>query len=75
MDGPGRILTVHVDPAVRVLRAAHREDVVGAVIVVQGQADLLQVVGALGPPSGLAGGLDGGQEQADQDRDDRDHDE
>ena len=42
-------------------------------VVVQGQADLLQVVDALRPPGRLAGGLDGGQQQRDQDRDDRDH--
>ena len=44
-----------------------REGVVRGQVVVQGQADLLQVVRALGPPGGLAGRLDGGQEQADQD--------
>ena len=30
-----------------------------------GEPDLLEVVGALGPPGGLAGGLDGGQQQCD----------
>ena len=48
------------------------ERVVGVVVAVQGQADLLQVVDALGPPRRLACGLDGGQEQGDQDADDRD---
>ena len=38
-----------------------------------GQGELLQVVGALGTAGRLAGGLDGGQQQGDQDRDDRDH--
>ena len=48
-------------------------DAVGALVVVDGQADLLQVVLALHAGGGLADLLDGGQEQADQDRDDRDH--
>ena len=38
----------------------------------QGQADLLQVVGALDAPGRLACGLDGRQKQCDQDRDDGD---
>ena len=45
------------------------------VVVVQGEAHLLQVVDALAPPGRLAGRLDGGQQQGDQDRDDRDHDQ
>ncbi len=44
-------------------------------VIVHGQADLLQVVRALGTPGGFPGRLDGGQEQRDQDRDDGDHDE
>ena len=36
-------------------------------------AELLQVVRALGPTGRLAGRLDGGQQEGDQDRDDRDH--
>ena len=55
--------------------AAHGEDVVDRVVVVQGQADLLEVVDALGPPGGLAGRLHGGQEQGDQDGDDGDDDQ
>src|SRR5205814_414608 len=54
---------------------AVRERLVGVVVVVQGQADLLQVVLALGPHGGVADLLDGRQEQADQDGDDRDDDE
>ena len=42
-------------------------------VVVDGQADLLEVVDALRPPGRLAGRLHGGQQQGDQDRDDRDH--
>ena len=50
------------------LEIAGRQGPVGVLVVVQGQADLLEVVGALDPPRGLAGRLDGGQEQGDQDR-------
>ena len=50
-----------------------RERAVGVVVVVQGQADLLEVVDALGAAGGLAGRLHGRQQQADQDGDDRDH--
>ena len=45
----------------------------GRVVVVDGQAELLEVVDALRPPGRLARRLDGGQQQGDQDRDDRDH--
>src|SRR5207244_13345708 len=48
---------------------------VGTVEVGQGQADLLEVVLALRAGGCLANLLDGRQEQADQDRDDGDHDE
>jgi len=47
----------------------------GAVIAVQGEAGLLEVVGALHARCGLAHFLDGGQQQADEDGDDRDDDE
>ena len=47
----------------------------GALVVVQGQADLLQVVRALGAAGRLAGRLHGGQQQGDQDGDDGDHDQ
>src|SRR5262249_12074145 len=48
----------------------------GAVVVgVQGDADLLEVVLALGAGGGFADLLDGGQQQADQDGDDGDHDQ
>ena len=52
---------------------AHREDAVGRLVIGHGQAQLLQVVGALGAAGGLAGRLDRRQEQGDQDRDDGDH--
>jgi len=41
---------------------------------VQGQSDLLEVVDALGATRGLAGSLDRGQKQGDQDGNDRDDD-
>jgi hypothetical protein len=43
------------------------------VVQVERDADLVQVVGAADPAGGGADLLDGGEEQADQDRDDRDH--
>ena len=46
-----------------------------AVIVVRGQDNLLEVVLALEAVGGLAHLLDGGQEQADEHRDDRDDDQ
>ena len=51
---------------------ADREAVQGRVVVVQGDADLLEVVGALGPAGRLAGRLDGRQQQGDQHADDGD---
>ena len=44
-------------------------------IVVQGQADLFQMVFALNFSSGFSRSLNGRQKQGDQRRDDRDHDE
>src|SRR5512147_203757 len=40
--------------------------------VVDGEPQLLEVVGALHPPCGLAGGLDRGEQQCDEDADDGD---
>src|SRR5262249_4101325 len=51
----------------------HRERVLLFVVTVQGDAHLLEVVGALAPPRRLAGCLDGGEQQGDQDGDDRDY--
>ena len=48
------------------------EDAHGALVVVQGEADLLEVVDALGTPGRLARRLHGGQQQGDQHGDDRD---
>src|SRR5262249_17060048 len=53
--------------------AAGRELLVGAVVVVQGQADLLEVVLALEPGGGRSDLLDGGEQQRDQARYDRNH--
>src|SRR5262249_50739244 len=56
-----------------VVTAGERVD--GRDVVVDGQADLLQVVDALHPAGGLACGLHGGQQQPDQDGDDGDDDQ
>ena len=53
--------------------AAAGEVAEGAVVVVEGEADLLEVVGALQARGRIADLLDGGQQQADQDGDDGDH--
>jgi hypothetical protein len=42
-------------------------------VVVQREAELLEVVGALDAAGRLSGGLDGRQQQRNQDGDDRDH--
>ena len=55
------------------MRQAQRERRNGLVIVVHRQADLLEVVDALGPAGRLAGRLHGRQEQGDQHGDDGDH--
>ena len=44
-------------------------------VVVAGEADLLQIVNTLGTAGRLAGRLHGGQEQSDQDGNDGDHDQ
>ena len=46
-----------------------------AFVVGEGQADLLEVVGALGPAGRLTRRLHRGQQQRDQDRDDGDDDQ
>ena len=50
-----------------------RECTQGRVVVVQCQAQLLEIVGALCPAGGLACRLDRGQQQRDEDADDGDH--
>jgi hypothetical protein len=62
-----------VDERVRVARL--REDPQRVLVAVQRQADLLQVVGALDARRGRSHLLDGGEQQADEDGDDRDHHE
>src|SRR5437879_4641171 len=52
-----------------------RHDAAGVVVVGHGQAELLQVVTALGPRGRLANFLNGGQQQTDQHGDNRDDDE
>ena len=55
------------------LARPRRKRVVGVVVVVAGEAKLLEVVAALHPRGGLADLLDRGQQQADEDGDDGDH--
>jgi len=55
--------------------AAGREIQVGALVIVQAEAELLEVIGALHPVGGLADLLDRGQQQPDQDGDDSDDNE
>ena len=50
-------------------------DAVTALVIRERQAELLEVVDALSPASGLACRLDGRQQERDQDRDDRDDDQ
>src|SRR5262245_3072151 len=52
-----------------------RQAALNVVVIVQAKADLLEIVGALQTSSGAANFLDGRHEQADQDRDDGDHDQ
>jgi hypothetical protein len=52
---------------------AHGEGVILIVIILCGQADLLEIVRTLDTPGGLACCLHGGQKQGDQHGDDRDH--
>ena len=66
--GTGITRIVRLDPA----RGKRAERVV---VVLQGEAELLEVVGALGAASGLAGGLHSGKEDCDQERNYRNGDE
>src|SRR5262249_10869040 len=68
VGAPGRTVA-HVDGKTR----PDWELPVVAVVVVRGQGDLLEVVQALGACGGRADLLDGGEQQADEDGDDRDH--
>ena len=64
-----------VDAKIVEVEARRREHIVGVVIVVNCEQVLLHIVGALHPTSRLARRLDGGEEQADQNADDRDDDQ
>src|SRR5687768_10865640 len=48
------------------------EGIVGRVVIVQGEADLLEIAGAMGAATRLASGLDRGNQEPDQDPDDSD---
>ena len=66
----------HEAPAMIREEATHRrERLIGVVVIVQGQAPLLEVVGALAAAGGFAGGLHGRQEQGDQNANNGDDDE
>ncbi len=52
-----------------------REDAVSRVVIVRGQAELLDVVDALRASCRFAGRLHGGQQQGDQHANDRNHDQ
>ena len=54
---------------------ARREDAHGLLVIVQCQADLLEIIGAAAAPGRLAGGLHGRKQECDQDGDDRDDDQ
>ena len=64
-----------VEPVAVADGRAHRHDVAGGVVRLHRDADLLEVVLALRRPAGLAGHLDGGEQQGDQHRDDGDDDQ
>ncbi len=75
-NGRGRLRHVNgAGAAGRIALAGVRQLGVRALEIVDGQADLLQVVLASAAGGGVADLLDRGEEQADQDRDDRDHDQ
>jgi hypothetical protein len=74
-QGPGTAVTdgcVRIGAIPPVLRA-DRERIIGAVVVLNRQAELLEIVDALRPAGGLASGLDCGQQECDQDCNDGDH--
>ena len=47
-------------------QVARGKDADGVVVIVQGDADLLQIIAALNSPGRLSGGLDGRQQERDQ---------
>ena len=73
----------HLAGGVEVLAAAvlradtgpEREHLEHVVIVVAGNAELLEIVAALRAAGRFAGGLNGRKQQGDEDRDNRDHDQ
>src|SRR5262249_23738965 len=73
----GQRLAVGVGAALprRRAEAVARDGAQGVVVVVDGQADLVQVVGALDAVGRRPHALDGGQQEADEDGDDGDDDE
>ena len=72
---PGALPQRAEDRGIRALLDAHREAAVGALVIGDAEANLLQVVGALGPTGRLAGRLYRGEQQSNQDGDDGDDDQ
>ncbi len=64
-----------IDGVVLVIDVAGREHADAVLVIEQRDADLLEIVHALGPASSFASSLHCGQEQSDEDRDNRDHDQ
>ena len=56
-------------------KASHLKRAVGIIVIMDREAELLHVVGALDSAGCLAGGLHGGKQQRDQHSDDCDDDE
>ena len=63
------------NPLLAVPTAVVGQDAIGVVVLMDGEADLLEVVGASHMRRGGASGLHGGQKEADDDGDDGDDDE
>jgi hypothetical protein len=75
VDADRLLRLVDVGIRLQAVPSTHREGAIDIMVIVQGEADLLEVVDALGASGGLAGRLDGGQQQRDQHGDDRNHDQ
>jgi hypothetical protein len=74
--GPEINRTIGTGTGRRITRPSHvgRQLLVSRVVIVHGQAKLLEIVAAAHPPSRFAGRLHGGQQQPHQHADDGDHD-
>ena len=68
-------VAVRVRSAARVAQTVSRKNAEGGFVVVDSQTDLVQIVRALASGRGGSYLLDGGQQETDEDRDDRIHDQ